>query len=99
MANFRPYQNLDFAFVQLFEGLSKSWASSDLKEVRDLVSHAEYGEALDNLVAIGAQNGKGFSKDQLSRISDLCATMGLDPSSMLKRLQGTTGRARKSSAA
>jgi hypothetical protein len=93
MPNFQPYQNLDFAFAQLFEALSKSWATRDLNEVRELVTHAEYGEALDNLVAIGAQNGKGFTKDQLARISDLCTKMGLDVPSMLKRAQGTIGRA------
>ena len=99
MPDFRPYQNLDFAFAQLFEGLSRSWATRDLKDVRELVSHAEYGEALDNLVAIGANNGRGFTTDQLARISDLCAKMGLDESSVLQRLHASTGLSPKTSAA
>jgi hypothetical protein len=77
MSNFAPYQNLDFAFFKLFEALSSTWSKSDIQFVNDLVSHAEYGEALENLVAIGRQNGKSFTDGQTRMIADIAAKMGV----------------------
>jgi len=77
MSNFAPYQNLDFAFSKLFEALSSTWSKSEFQIVQELVSHAEYGEALENLVAIGRQSGKSFTAGQTSMIAALAAKMGV----------------------
>ena len=81
MADYRPYQNMDYCFAKLFEDLSKTWPTRDIAFVQELVSHSEYGEAMENLLALGAKNGKGFTKGQLAAIAGMCAKMGLDTSS------------------
>ena len=78
MPNFAPYQTLDFAFSKLFEALSSTWSKSDIGYVQELVGHGEYGEAFENLVAIGRQSGKVFTTSQTSMIADLAAKMGMD---------------------
>jgi hypothetical protein len=56
---FRTLQELNFDFAKLLADLSQTWTTRDIAYVQDIVSHAEYGEALENLVAIGQRNGKG----------------------------------------
>ena len=87
MADYRPYQELDFAFAKLLEDLS--WPARDVAIVQELLTHSEYGEALTNLVALGAQNGKGFTKGQLARINDMGAKMGLDTSPIMHQPSST----------
>lgn len=82
MSNFAPYQNLDFAFGKLFEALSSTWSKSDIQYVHELVAHAEYGEALENLVAIGRQSGKPFTDGQAGMINKIAAEIGLSPSAV-----------------
>lgn len=77
MSNFAPYQDLEFGFSKLFLALSASWSVSDIKYVKELVSHAEYGEALENLVAIGQQKAKSFTSGQASMIADLATKMNI----------------------
>ena len=78
------HRDEDFAFASLLADLSKTWPARDIAYVQDIVSHAEYGEALENLVAIGQRNGEGFSPDQLRRISVIGAAMGMEQSSLPK---------------
>jgi hypothetical protein len=84
MTDFAPYQKLDFAFASLLADLSETWAARDIAYVQEIVSHAEYGEALENLVAIGQRDGKAFSPDQLRRISVIGSAMGVEQSSLPK---------------
>jgi hypothetical protein len=88
MTDFAPYQKLNFAFASLLADLSKTWPARDIAYVQDIVSHAEYGEALENLVAIGQRNGKGFSPDQLRQISAIATAMGMEQSSLPKHPEG-----------
>ncbi len=62
MTDFAAYQKLEFAFSQLLADLSKTWPTADIAYVRDLVAHAEYGEALENLVTIGVNHGATYDR-------------------------------------
>jgi hypothetical protein len=83
MADLAPYQRLEFAFATLLNDLAKTWSSCDIDYVRDIVAHAEFGEALENLAALGRRNGAGFSTGQLCQIKAMASEMKLDISPLL----------------
>jgi hypothetical protein len=78
MADYKPYQDMNFRFAKLLEDVSKTWQARDIALVQDLVSHSEYGEAMECLLALGVNNGKGFSKGQSAIISEMCNTLGVE---------------------
>jgi len=78
MADYKPYQDMNFRFAKLLEDVSKTWPAGDVTLVQDLVSHSEYGEAMECLLALGVNNGKGFTKGQSSTISEMCKTLGVE---------------------
>ena len=78
MTDFASYRKLDYAFADLLADLSKSWPSIDVAYVQDIVAHAEYGDALENLVAMAANNGRNFSSCQTEKLRGMCVLMGLD---------------------
>jgi hypothetical protein len=49
---------LDKAFYGLLGELAGRWPQRDLDYVRDEVAHAEYGDALENLIALGLENDR-----------------------------------------
>jgi len=85
MAEFRSYQDIESQFARLLGDLGGTWARKDIVYVQDLIGHAEYGEALDNLIAIGRNAGHPFSGGQMAQIQALARAMGIDLSG---RLQG-----------
>jgi len=85
MAEFRSYQDIESQFARLLGDLGGTWARQDIVYVQDLIGHAEYGEALDNLIAIGRNAGHPFSGGQMAQIQALARAMGIDLSG---RLQG-----------
>jgi hypothetical protein len=89
MAEFTTYQKLDFAFGQVLGDLSKSWSSADVAYVRDILAHAEYGEALENLIALGVGNGTTFDAALMAKLNDIGSAMGMDADGIL-----STARAR-----
>jgi len=99
VTDFASYQNLDFAFAQLLADLSKTWAMRDVAYIQDIVSHAEYADALENLIAIGQGNGRSFSPDHLGRIAELSKIMGIDAPSVPNRTGGNAKAFPKSSVA
>jgi len=84
LADFAPYQRLEFAFAQVLNDLGKAWPTSDIAYVRDIVAHAEYGEALETLIAIGVSNGHGFGAEQLRRLEAIGAMMRLNVATLLE---------------
>lgn len=66
------------SLTRLLEDLLLTWTEDeDIKHVREYLDHAEYGEALDNLIAVGLSNGVGFDRDQLERVNGLATAMGM----------------------
>ncbi len=92
MTDFAQYQGFELTFAKLLADLSKTWTQRDILYIRDIVSHAEYGDALENLIAIGQQNGKAFSADHLRQIGELSRAMGIDTPAPPKRAEGITRR-------
>jgi hypothetical protein len=77
-ADYKPYQDMNFRFAKLLEDVSKTWAARDVALVQELLSHSEYGEAMECLIALGFSNGKGFTKGQSAPISVMCKTLGVE---------------------
>ena len=77
MADYLPYQDLSFGFAKLLEDLSASWAAGDVDFLRELVAQGEFGEAMDNLVALAGDSGRALSAAQSAAVAALCSQMGL----------------------
>ena len=87
MADLEHYNRLSQAFAPLLKDLSTKWAKEDLQYVREEVDHSEFGEALENLIAVGLQNNKGFSPTHIQQIEELAATMDMTNSPFLLQLR------------
>ena len=71
----------------LFADVLQTWPEEDdLRFIREYLDHGEYGEALENLVAVGLRNGVGFTRDQVRRLNDTAAVMHMEGSPWLVQL-------------
>ncbi len=93
MAELAHYDRLQRAFDDLLQNLSAAWPKQDLDYVREEVGHGEYGDALENLIALGLRNAAGFSPGQVQQIEALAAAMGMEDSTFLAQLR-EMGRAK-----
>ncbi len=87
MANIEHFNCLTQAFARLFQDLSAMWPKQNLNYAREEVEHFEFGEALENLIAVGLQNGKGFSPAHIHQIEDLTTAMEMTDSPLLLQLR------------
>ncbi len=93
MADLEHYTRLSQAFAPLLQDLSTTWPKEDLQYVREEVEHSEFGEALENLIAVGLQNNKGFNPVHIRQIEELAAAMEMMDSPFLLQLrQANVGR-------
>jgi hypothetical protein len=72
------FRTLDDAFGTLLSDLSTDWPVCDVAYVRDILAHAEYGEALENLLALADRNGVGFSPGQRRTVEALGRSIGMN---------------------
>jgi hypothetical protein len=93
MADLAHYDRLQRALGDLLQDLSAAWPKQDLDYIREEVGHGEYGDALENLIALGLRNGTGFSPDQVRQVEALAAAMGMEGSTFLAQLR-EMGRAK-----
>ena len=91
MADFATHHDLDQAFEMLLGDLSESWASADIAYVHDIVSHGEYHDALENLIALGNNGRQTFSPDQLGRLEALARNIGTSVSALQAALHHRRG--------
>ena len=98
MADLEHYGRLSRAFAPLLQDLSATWPEEDLQYVREEVDHSEFGEALENLIAVGLQN-KGFSAMHIRQIEELAAAMEMTDSPFLLKLRQASGWAKGHAAA
>lgn len=80
---------LQRAFTSLLGEFGHLWPKQDVDYVSDEVGHGEYGDALENLIAIGLRNSQGFGPSQLQQIEALAAAMGMTDAPLLTRLRST----------
>lgn len=99
MADLEHYTRLSQAFAPLLRDLSTTWLKEDLQYVREEVEHSEFGEALENLIAVGLQNNKGFSPIHIRQIEELAAAMDMTDSPFLLQLRQASGQAKGHAAA
>jgi hypothetical protein len=92
MADLAHYDRLQRAFDDLLQNLCTAWPKQDLDYVREEVGHGEYGDALENLIALGLRSGAGFSSEQARQVEALAAAMGMEDSTFLAQLRAR-GRA------
>lgn len=82
------YKRLDEDFGRLLDDIRQAWPDeTDVGYCAEFVEHKEFGEALENLIAIGLRNGVGFSPDQVRQMEALAAAMGMETSPFVARLQ------------
>ena len=99
MKDFEHYNRLSQAFVPLLQDLSTMWPKEDLQYVREEVDHSEFGEALENLIAVGLRNDKGFSPMHVRQIEELAAAMEITDSPFLLQLRQASRPAKDHAAA
>lgn len=88
MADLAHFDRLREGFAQLLDDLLPAWPmEDDIEYVLEFLDHAEYGEALENLIAIGLHNGVGFSPDQTRQVEALAAAMEMEASPWMARLR------------
>jgi hypothetical protein len=87
MVDVAHLDRLRHAFTRLLTELGPIWPKQDLDYVSDEVGHGEYGDALENLVAIGLRNGKGFRPPHVKQIEALAAAMEMGDSHFLTQLR------------
>lgn len=75
---------MECAFARVLDDRSAIWATTDIAYVRDIVAHAEYGEALETLIAIAVSNGHGFGAGQLRRLEAIGEMMRLNVATLLE---------------
>lgn len=92
MADLAHHDRLQRAFDGLLQDLSATWPKQDLDYVREELRHDEYGDALENLIALGLRNGAGFGPDQARQVESLAAAMEMEGSPFLAQLRETGGR-------
>jgi len=78
------------AFANLLGELGHFWPKEDVDYVSEEVGHGEYGDALENLIALGLRNGKGFDPSHVKQIEALAAAMKMTDSPFLMQLRSTT---------
>jgi hypothetical protein len=86
MADLAHYRRLQTTFEELLRDLAATWPAADVEYVREEVGYAEYGDALENLVALSRRNGRTFSPDQLQRVKSLATEMGMEGTASLAPL-------------
>ena len=88
MADLAHYDRLEQAFDALLQDLLPAWPTEkDVGYVREEVGHGEYGDALENLIAVGLSNGVGFSSSQVQQVEALAVMMDMEASPWLARLR------------
>lgn len=87
--NHDNHTRLQEAFAELLSMLDGAWPEADVAYVREEVGHGEYGDALDNLIAIGLNNDCGFDRRQRELIETLADAMHLTDSEFLAELRHT----------
>ena len=88
MADLAHYDRLEQAFDALLQDLLPAWPmEKDVAYVREEVGHGEYGDALENLIAVGLSNGVGFSSSQVQQVEALAVMMDMEASPWLARLR------------
>jgi len=80
-------ERMDEAFAILLRDLSGTWPEQDIEYVREEVGHREYGDALENLIALGLKNGIGFSADQARKVEAIGVAVGIEDSPFLAQLR------------
>lgn len=96
MVDLAHFDRLRGGFARLLDDLLPAWPmEDDLKYVLESLDHNEYGEALENLIAVGLHNGVGFSPDQTRQVEVLAAAMEMGESPWMARLRESTTQAPK----
>lgn len=91
--DFAHSHRVERAFTDLLGELGGFWPKQDVHYVSEEVGHGEYGDALENLIALGLRNGNGFDPSHVKQIEALAKDMKMTDSPFLMQLRSTTKRA------
>ncbi len=89
MIDLAKLSRLRQTFAALLHDLSATWPEQDVEYVREEVGHSVFGDALENLIAIGLRNGMGFNPDQVQQVQALAAIMAMEDSPFIGQLRRT----------
>lgn len=71
MTDVHPSIRVMQIFETLFQSLSGTWPEKDLKTPRRYVDYGEEEEAIDELIALGLKDRRGFTAEQIELIEEL----------------------------
>ena len=95
MADLAHYDRLHDGFTRLLKDLLPTWPmEDDIKYVLEYLAQDEYGEALENLIAVGLHNGVGFSPGQAQQVEALATAMKMEDSLFLAQLREASRQAK-----
>jgi hypothetical protein len=83
----RPPDPLRAAFDTLLRALEETWPAASIAYVREEVGHREYGEALENLMALALRDGHTLDPGAFAKVEQLATRMGLEDSPHLLALR------------
>jgi hypothetical protein len=75
------------AFDALLRTLEGTWPAASIAYVREEIGHREYGEALENLMALGLRDGHPLDAAARREVEHLATRMGLEKSPHLLALR------------
>lgn len=87
----RHMRHLREGFAALLAELAPHWPAASMEYVREEVGHQEFGEALENLLALTRRDGHRLSPSALRQVEDLAAAMDLSDLPRLVRLRAERG--------
>lgn len=68
--------DFELAFTKLLSDLSETWAQCDIDYIQNIISHAEYGDALENIIAIGQK--VNLYDRHITQITELSKALGIN---------------------
>ena len=86
MADLIRLGNVRRMFCDLLEDLSATWPSDQVAYVRDEVDHGEFGDALENAIALAGKHDLHFDDRQLATVFALAKAMDMLDSPWVAKL-------------
>lgn len=92
MTDRTDHARLRTAFDALLLELDGSWPREALDDLREDLAHAEFGEALENLVALAMREGHPLDSSARRQVEHLAASIGLENSPHVARWRASAVR-------
>jgi|GEM_PF-3246502 len=90
MADLVELEAIRRSFLQLTDDLAAAWPADDLAVIREDIGYGEYGEALENLIALAEKSDLHFDERQADSVFALVRAMEMSDSPWVAKLRQLT---------